>query len=216
MNKLANLLIRIMTLIVSLTIIQKASAQTPQDSTFSFKGKTTLSTAYRYQNLNNEREIHYCGFVFEHELSDFVSISGPFFYGKSPDDIAYLHVPVGGILFFLSTFVLGYDLGDLFRLSTIKYLFAENIHFNIHRSDKCLVAPYISFFGLDGTIKEEPDSDPPDMLGNGAGIQLKILPSGSLTLGTSFELKYFLLTYIHRSSQMKFGYNATVYLGYTF
>ena len=204
---------------ICMSFTQASAAQIPQDSTDMFKGRAVLAAAFRYQNIPHEWDIPFYGFAFEYYVSDRFSISAPFYYGKGSDDLAYVHLPVGGILLILTNQFLRdifFELGGLFKLSVVKYLFTENLHYNIRQSDRFILSPYFSFMGLDASECYGPDHDSVAMLGNGFGLQFRWLPSSHLTLRTGLELKYLYVMGDEHRSENKFGYNFSVDLGFIF
>ena len=206
-------------LTVLLLSSQQLFAQSQQEAIGSLKGKTMLAASFRYQNLPDNMDIKYFGLLFEHYLSDKFSISGPFYVGKSSNDRTYIHFPLGGLLtvFFIKIIFREFvDIGGLFEPGTIKYLFTENINYNIRVKDKLIISPYLSFLGLDGGIVSNGESKNTGKasISNGIGLSIKEILSKNWTFCCYLDYKHFSGNNFKSSNH--FGYAAWINIGYTF
>jgi hypothetical protein len=83
--------------------------------------------------------------------------------------------------------------------SLLKLLMVENIHYNIRKSDKVVLAPFVSLLGIDLTPNVE-EGESHSLLSFGGGLQVKAFLSRHFMLSSHVSLKYFVI-----ANETRFG-----------
>ena len=94
----------------------------------------------------------------------------------------------------------------------------ENIHYNIHATDRLIISPSLSLLGADGEIHEGDGGNAGGVvLSSGVGINTRFFLTERVAVGSSLNLKRFFVwgeTAFTREDHS--GYTLAINLGYAF